>query len=64
MCFLGLEFIMITAYIDDLNISITLKKLPKAMDYSRKEFEIKDIRKTKYCLGLYIEHLSNGTSAH
>ena len=30
------------------------------MTYLKKEFEMKDLRKTKFFLGLQIEHFSNG----
>ena len=45
---------------DDLNLIGTLEELIKTIDYLKNEFEMKDLRKTKYCLGLQIEHCSNG----
>ena len=53
-------FAIIVVYVDDLNLSGTLEELIKTIDYLKKEFEIKDLRKTKYCIGLQIEHCSDG----
>ncbi|GKA21673.1 hypothetical protein Tco_0701662 [Tanacetum coccineum] len=36
------------------------KELPKLVEYLKKEFEMKDLEKTKFCLRLQIEHLKNG----
>ena len=45
-------FAIIVVYVDDLNFIGTLKELIKTIDYLKKEFEMKDLGKTKYCLGL------------
>ena len=45
-------FAIITVYIDDLNLVRTLEKLIKTKKYLKKEFEMKDLGKTKFCLGL------------
>jgi hypothetical protein len=47
-----------------LNIIVTPEELLKAMDCLKKEFEMKDLGKTKLCLGLQIEHLNNGIVVH
>ncbi|GJU80997.1 hypothetical protein Tco_1283362 [Tanacetum coccineum] len=39
-------------------------ELPKAVEYLKKEFEMKDLGKTKFCLRLQIEHLKNGILVH
>ncbi|GJZ88942.1 hypothetical protein Tco_0660724 [Tanacetum coccineum] len=39
-------------------------ELPKAVEYLKKEFEMKNLEKTKFCLGLQIEHLNNGILVH
>ncbi|GKC99060.1 retrovirus-related pol polyprotein from transposon TNT 1-94 [Tanacetum coccineum] len=39
-------------------------ELPKAVEYLKKEFEMKDLGKTKFCLGLQIEHLKNRILVH
>jgi len=58
------EFAIIVVYVDDINIIGTLDELPKAIDCLKKEFEVKDLGRTKFCLGLQIEHLNNGIFVH
>ena len=58
------RFEIIAVYMNDLNLIGTLKELIKTIDYLKKEFEMKDLRKTKYCLGLQIKHCSNGVFIH
>ena len=58
------EFAIIVVYVDDINIIGTPKELPKAIDCLKKEFEMKDLGKTKFCLRLEIEHLNNGIFVH
>ena len=43
---------IIAIYVDDLNLIWTPEKLTKTTNYLKKEFKMKDLRKTKYCLGL------------
>ena len=57
-------FAIITVYVDDLNIIGTPEELVEAVTCLNKEFEMKDLGKTKFCLGLQIEHLSNGIFVH
>ena len=45
-------FAIIAVYVDDLNLIRTPEELIKTIDYLKKKFEMKDLRKTKYCLGL------------
>ena len=45
-------FAIITVYVDDLNLIGTPEELIKTMNYLKKEFEMKYLRKTRYCLGL------------
>ncbi|XP_051117901.1 uncharacterized protein LOC127242405 [Andrographis paniculata] len=42
----------------------TPDEIQKAVEYLKKKFEIKDFGKTKFCLGLQIEHLESGTFIH
>ena len=58
------EFAIIAVYVDDLNLIGTSEELIKTVDYLKKEFEMKDLGKTKYCLGLQIEYCSNGVLIH
>ena len=37
-------------YVDDLNIIGTPKEISITMDYLKKEFEMKDLGKTRFCL--------------
>ena len=53
------RFAIITIYVDALNLIETHEVLIKTIDYLKKEFEMKDLGKTKYCLGLQIEHCSD-----
>ena len=57
---LCLGFAILIVYVDDINLFGTLEELTKAATYLKDEFEMKDLGKTKYCLGMQIEHKSNG----
>jgi hypothetical protein len=50
-------FCIISIYVDDLNIIGHAKDMNEARNHLKKEFEMKDLGKTKFCLGLRIEHL-------
>ena len=43
-------FAIIAIYADDLNLIGTPEEIIKTIDYLKKGFEMKDLRKTKYCL--------------
>ena len=45
-------FAIIAVHVDDLNLVGTLQEFTKTTKYLKKEFEMKDLRKTKFCLGL------------
>ena len=51
-------------YVDDLNLVRTPRGLKKTTKYLKNEFETKDIRETKFCLNLQIEHFPNGVLVH
>jgi hypothetical protein len=53
-------FCIILVYVDDLNIIVTELDINEAQDHLKMEFEIKDLGKTKFCLGLQLEHLPTG----
>ena len=57
-------FAIVVVYVVDLNLVGTPKELIKTRDYLKNEFEMKELGKTKFCLGLQIEHLSNGILIH
>ena len=58
------RFVIITVYVDDLNIIKIENEIHEAIVYLYEEFEMKDLAKTKYCLGLQIEHMHNGIFVH
>ena len=55
---------IIAVYVDDLNLIGTLEELIKTANYLKKKFEMKDLRKTRYYLGLKIEYCLNGVLIH
>ena len=57
-------FAIIAVYVDDLNLVGTPEELTKTAEYLKKEFEIKDLGKTKFCIGLQIEHFPSGVLVH
>jgi hypothetical protein len=57
-------FAIIAVYVDDLNLIGNLEELTKTASYLKDEFEMKDLGKTKFCLGLQIEHLPSGIFIH
>jgi hypothetical protein len=57
-------FAIIAIYVNDLNLVGTLEELIKTDTYLKSEFEMKDLGKTKFCLGLQIEHFPNGIIIH
>ena len=57
-------FAIIVVYVDDLNLVGTPEELTRTTNYLKKEFEMKDLGKTKFCLGLQIEHFPNGVLVH
>ena len=59
-----LGFAILAVYVDDINLFETPEELTKAATYLKEEFEMKDLGKTKYCLGLQIEHKSNRILIH
>ena len=46
-------FAIIIMYVDNLNFVGTLEELTRITIYLKKEFEMKDFGKTKFCLGLH-----------
>jgi hypothetical protein len=46
------EFCIISIYVDDLNIIGAELNINEARDHLKTEFEMKDLGKTKFCLGL------------
>jgi hypothetical protein len=50
-------FCIISVYVDDLNIIGHAKDIDEGHNHLKKELEMKDLGKTKFCLGLEIDHL-------
>ena len=57
-------FAIVVVYVDDMNLVGTPEELNKTTEYMKSEFEMKDLGKTKYCLGLQIEYCANGILVH
>ena len=57
-------FSIIFVYVDDLNLVRTHEEFTRTTKYSKKEFEMKDLGKTKFCLGLQIEHFPTRVLVH
>jgi hypothetical protein len=57
-------FCIISVYVDDLNIIGHAKDIDEVRNHLKKEFEMKDLGTTKFCLGLQIEHLQTGIIIH
>ena len=61
-------FAIIAVYVDDMNLIRTPKELSKTAEYLKKEFEVKDLGKTKLYLGLELEleleHKANEIIVH
>jgi hypothetical protein len=53
-----------SVYVDDFNIIGHKRDVDEARNLLKTKFEMKDLGKTKYCLGLQIEHLPMGILVH
>ena len=58
------RFAIIVVYVDDLNLVETPEELIRTKNYLKKEFETKNLGKTKFFIGLQIEHFPNGVLFH
>ena len=47
-----------------MNLIRTFEELSKTVEYLKKEFKVKDLGKTKLCLGLELEHKANRIIVH
>ena len=57
----GKEFDIIYIHVDDINIIETPEEFPKAINFLKKWFDVKDLEKTKFLQG---EHLDNRICVH
>ena len=55
---------IIAVYVDDLNILGTSGEISQTVEYLKKEFEMKDLGKTKFCLGLQFEYIRDEILVH
>ena len=58
------DFCIISVFVDDINIIGTRKEIEEARSCLKTKFEMKDLGKTKYCLGLQIECFPEGIFVH
>jgi len=58
------EIDIIIIYVDDINIVGTPNELTKEIDCLKKEFEMNDLWRAKFCLRLKIEYLNKGVFIH
>ena len=57
-------FAIVAVYVDDMNLIETSEELARTVVHLKSEFEMKDLGKTRYCLGLEIEHCSDEILVH
>ena len=57
-------FAIIAVYVDDMNLIGTPAELEEIAAHLKSEFEMKDLGKTRYCLGLEIEHCLDEILVH
>jgi hypothetical protein len=57
-------FCIISVSVDDLNIIDHTNDIDEALNHLKKEFEMKNLGKTKFYLGLQIEHLQTRILIH
>lgn len=58
------RFFIIAVYVDDLNIIRTPNEIEETANCMMKEFEMKDLERTKFYVGLQIEYLKVGILVH
>ena len=57
-------FAIVIVYVEHLNFFGTSEELIRIVDYLKSKFEMKYLGKTKFWLGLQIEHFRNGVLVH
>jgi hypothetical protein len=57
-------FYIILVYVNDLNIIGNTKDIGNTRNHLKMEFEMKDLGRTKFCLGLQLEHLHTDILVH
>jgi hypothetical protein len=59
-----IRFCIISVYVNELNIIGHKNDIDEARNHLETEFEMKDFGRTKFCLGLQLEHLQTGILVH
>jgi hypothetical protein len=57
-------FYVISIYVDALNIIGHIKDIDETRNHLKIEFEMKDLGRIKFCLGLQLVHLQTGILVH
>jgi hypothetical protein len=57
-------FCIISVYVNDLNIIGHTKDIDEARNHLKTEFEMKDLGRTKFCLGMQLENIQTGILVH
>jgi hypothetical protein len=60
----SIDFYIISIYVDDLNIIGHTKDIDETRNHLKKEFKVKYLGKTKFCLSLQIKHPQTGILVH
>ncbi|KAL6191229.1 hypothetical protein ACLB2K_037620 [Fragaria x ananassa] len=55
---------IVAVYVNDMNIIDTLDEIKETVAYLKSEFEMKDLGKTRFCLGLELKHRVCGILAY
>ncbi|WJZ84460.1 hypothetical protein VitviT2T_004063 [Vitis vinifera] len=59
-----IRFAIIAVYVDDLNLVGTPEEFTRTTNYLKKELEMKDLGKRKFCLNLQIKYFPHGVLVH
>ena len=57
-------FVIVAVYVDDMNIIGNLDEMRDTVIQLQSKFEMKDLGKTKFCLGIELEHRESGILVH
>ena len=57
-------FEIVVVYVNDMNLIGIPEELARTVAHLKSEFEMKDLSKTRYYLGLEIKYCSNGILVH
>lgn len=60
----GQEFVIVAIYVDDINIFGTPTITQETINTLKRTFEMRDLGKPAYCLGIQFKHQQNGILIH